>query len=241
MVTPSIDFLQPPGHKTNLIVIQFEQLKKQKDKSKKPGGSKKKDDQQESKDDSREAGASEDTEPVIGPPLANADVEPIQDTSELSEKEAAVPETVGSDESVQTPSKQTHNRQPSLSLQSQLRSSSFRRTSVSQAPTSPSLNGGRSPNLPVLSPEGDSLNEIYRKQASRLEELERENRRLAKDARENEARWKKTEEELEELRESSGEVAELKLRAGKVDAKSEEIEKLVRLLPVGIRLSRVVG
>lgn len=119
-----------------------------------------------------------------------------------------------------------------MSLQSQLRSSSFRQNSVSQTPTSPPLSGGRSPNLSVLSPEGDSLNEIYRKQASRLDELERENRRLAKDARENEARWKKTEEELEELRESSGEVAELKSRAGKVDAKSEEIDNLVRRLPL---------
>lgn len=214
------------------MVIKFEQLKKQKDKSKKPGGSKKKDAHQDSKDESPEAAASEDTEPVKGPSLSNAEDEPIQDTPEPSTKEAEVPETAGSDESAQTSSKQTHNRQPSLSLQSQLRSSSFRQTSVSQAPTSPPLNGGRSPKLPVLSPEGDSLNEIYRKQAFRLDELERDNRRLAKDARENEARWKKAEEELEELRESSGEVAELKSRAGKVDAKSEEIEKLVRRLPL---------
>ena len=173
--------------------------------------------------------------------MSNADEQPIQDKPESLEKGPSVSDTVGSDETAQTTSKKIHNRQPSLSLQSQLRSSSFRRTSVSQAPTSPPLNGGRSPNLPVLSPEGDSLNEIYRKQASRLDELEKENRRLAKDARENEARWKKTEEELEELRESSGEVAELKLRAGKVDAKSEEIEKLVRLRPSGcdfVRLSR---
>lgn len=214
------------------MVIKFEQLKKQKDKSKKPGGSKKKDAQQDSKDESPEAATSEDTEPVKGPSLSNAEDEPIQDTPEPSEKEAEVPETAGSYESAQTSSKQTHNRQSSLSLQSQLRSSSFRQTSGSQAPTSPSLNDGRSPKLPVLSPEGDSLNEIYRKQAFRLDELERDNRRLAKDARENEARWKKTEEELEELRESRGEVAELKSRVGKADAKSEEIEKLVRRLPL---------
>lgn len=170
--------------------------------------------------------------------MLNEDEQPIQDKPESLEKGPGASDTVGSDETAQTTSKKIHNRQPSLSLQSQLRSSSFRRTSVSQAPTSPPLNGGRSPNLPVLSPEGDSLNEIYRKQASRLDELEKENRRLAKDARENEARWKKTEEELEELRESNGEVAELKLRAGKVDAKSEEIEKLVRLRPSGCDFMR---
>lgn len=160
----------------------------------------------------------------------------VPHTSEAKENGTEISEVTGSDEQVQTPLKQTHNRQPSLSLQSQLRSSSFRRTSVSQAPTSPPLNGSKSPILPVLSPEGDSVNEIYRKQTSRLDELERENRRLAKDARDSEARWKKTEQELEELREDSGEIAELKLRAGKADIKSEEVEKLVCGLVLGIAI-----
>ena len=79
----------------------------------------------------------------------------------------------------------------------------------------------------MLSPDGDSVTEIYRKQAARLDELERENKRLLKEAQEAEGRWKKTEEELEELREAGGELAELKARAEKIDAKNEEIEKLV--------------
>ena len=71
------------------------------------------------------------------------------------------------------------------------------------------------------------MTEIYRKQAARLDELERENKRLGKEVREADGRWKKTEEELEELREARSELAELKARAEKADAKNEEIEKLV--------------
>ena len=71
------------------------------------------------------------------------------------------------------------------------------------------------------------MTEIYRKQAARLEELEKENKRLAKEARDSEGRWRKTEEELEELREASGQVAELKSRAATADAKAEEVNKLV--------------
>ena len=130
-------------------------------------------------------------------------------------------------ETTETPTKPAHNRQPSLSLQSKMRSSSFRRSSISQAPLSPSANGTKSPILPVLSPDGDSVTEIYRKQAARLDELERENKRLVKNLSEAERRWMTTEEELEELREANGEVAELKARAEKVDAQNEEIEKLV--------------
>lgn len=146
-------------------------------------------------------------------------------------------EPVESEDSLRTPSKQTHNRQPSLSLQSKLRSSSFRRTSISQAPLSPPLNGSRSPILPVLSPEGESVNEIYRKQTSRLDELERENRRLVKEARDVETRWRKAEEELEDLRESNSEVVELRLRVGKADAKSEENEKLASISKSSIAIT----
>lgn len=72
------------------------------------------------------------------------------------------------------------------------------------------------------------MTDIYRKQATRLDELEKENRRLAKEASEAEGRWKSIEAELEELRESSPEVSELRSRAQKADAKDEEINNLVR-------------
>ena len=208
--------------KLTIFIIQFEQLKKQKEKGKKSGGGTKKDDPQEVKQEPAGAATLErneapEQEPVPGeeeqttPPLAGIEAPTIQSTTEITK----------------TPTKPAHNRQPSLSLQSKMRSSSFRRTSISQTPLSPSANGAKSPILPALSPDGDSITEIYRKQAARLDELERENKRLTKEVHEVEGRWKKTEEELEELREASGELAELKVKAEKANAKDEEIEKLV--------------
>ncbi|KAL5604760.1 hypothetical protein BROUX41_001898 [Berkeleyomyces rouxiae] len=61
--------------------------------------------------------------------------------------------------------------------------------------------------------------EIYRKQAARIEELEKENKRLSKDSADADKRWKKAEEELEDLRE-----AEDCKKEGAVDA--DEAEKL---------------
>jgi len=110
-----------------------------------------------------------------------------------------------------------------------MRSSSFRRTSIPSTPLSPTTNGSKPPNLPALNPDGDAVTEIYRKQAFRLDELERENKKLLKEVETAENRWQKTEEELEELRENSGQVAELKSRAEKADAKTEEVNKLVCL------------
>jgi len=132
-----------------------------------------------------------------------------------------------SEDAAEAPTTPPHKRQPSLSLQSKMRSSSFRRSSVSQGPLSP--NGAKSPELAVLTPDGDTVNSIYRKQAARLDELERENRRLATESQEAEKRWRHTEEELEELREASGEVAELKSGAHKAEAQMEEFNKVVRL------------
>lgn len=126
-----------------------------------------------------------------------------------------------------TPSELPRTRQPSLSLQSRMRSSSFRRTSVSQGPLSPTPNGAKSPPLGITSPDGETMTDIYRKQAARLDELEKENRRLAREASEAEGRWKSMEAELEELREASPEVAELRSRAQKADVMDEEISKLV--------------
>ena len=124
-----------------------------------------------------------------------------------------------------------HNRQPSLSLQSKMRSSSFRRASVSQGTVSPSANEMYSPDIPIPIPDGDSVNSIYRKQAARLDELEKENKRLAKEAQDYEKKWKQTEEELENLQEASGEVAELKSRVQKADSQMEEHNRIVPGIP----------
>jgi hypothetical protein len=98
-----------------------------------------------------------------------------------------------------TPRTSRHpGRQASISLQSKLRSTSFRDT----AP------GPASPSVGTL---------------QRVEELERENRRLADEVSSHESRWRRTEEELEELR------AEQATGANKqVSSLKAEIEQLKR-------------
>lgn len=131
------------------------------------------------------------------------------ETSEINNEEETVAELgAGRDE-----------RSRSLSVQSKMRSSSFRQAS---GPLSPEI---------AFSPSGDTAPDIYRKQAIRIEELERDNKRLAKEAGDAEKRWKKAEEELEDLREADGESTKGEKESG--SASSEELEKLVslRLIP----------
>lgn len=116
-------------------------------------------------------------------------------------------------------SKSSHGRQPSMSIQSKLRSEYFRKAS---GPTSP---GVTSP-VPVLSP-GEGAHEIYKKQAQRIEELERENSKLQTDSQAAETRWRKLEEELQELREADGDATELKIKAQQAERSADEVEKLV--------------
>lgn len=96
----------------------------------------------------------------------------------------------------------------SLAQQSKIRSSSFRKGSVSVPPGPLSPGPG--------SPEGATAPEIYRKQVARIEELEKENERLTKANTESEKRWKKAEGDLDDLRE-----------AGKPPGAGDEAEKLV--------------
>lgn len=124
----------------------------------------------------------------------------------------------------------SHGRQPSLSIQSKMRSSSFRKTSVSQGSVSPSPSATiKSPSLPPLSADGDSVQEVYRKQSVRIEELEKENKRLEKELEEGTGRWRKTEDQLEDLREASVDAAELKDKLDKAEQKVGEIDELVSL------------
>lgn len=85
-----------------------------------------------------------------------------------------------------------------MSLQSKLRSTSFRDTAPS--PVSPSVGS-----------------------LQRVEELERENQELAREATEYELRWRKTEEELEELREDN-----VNNQGTEVETLKAEIETLRR-------------
>src|SRR6266487_6155265 len=137
------------------------------------------------KDDTRELPKEEPKEEPAEDADANASASANGEGAENAPAE-------GSQETDKTPllSKASHGRQPSLSVQSKIRSSSFRQSSISGGPLSPSFG---------FSPEGDTAPDIHRKQAIRIEELERENKRLAKEVSDGEKRWKKAEEELEDL------------------------------------------
>ncbi|KAI9742291.1 MAG: hypothetical protein M1818_004191 [Claussenomyces sp. TS43310] len=105
-------------------------------------------------------------------------------------------------------------RQPSVSVQSKMRSSSFRQ-GANAGPLSPS---------PGFNPEeAGSAPEIYRKQAAKIDELERENKRLARAAGDAEKRWRKAEDELEDLREGEGSRPASVVQAG---GSASEVEKL---------------
>ncbi|CAK7219079.1 hypothetical protein SBRCBS47491_003722 [Sporothrix bragantina] len=91
---------------------------------------------------------------------------------------------------------------PSLSEQSRLRSTSF-------------LQGGPGPSGPLSpSADGETAADIYRKQVARIDELERQNKRLTKDAADAEKRWQKAEDALADARDGistdSPELAKLK-------------------------------
>lgn len=142
--------------------------------------------------------------------------EPTSEDANAEEpKEAEEPEIKDADETSPRVSPAPHGRQPSLSLESKIRSASFRA----------GTGGPLSPNY-GFSPEGDTAPDIYRKQAIRIEELEKENKRLAKEATDGERRWKKAEEELEEMREAEDEVAP-KAQDTSGSPASGEVEKLV--------------
>ncbi|CAK7265470.1 hypothetical protein SEPCBS119000_001528 [Sporothrix epigloea] len=93
---------------------------------------------------------------------------------------------------------------PSLSEQSRLRSTSFRHGGPGPGPGGP------------LSPsaDGETAADIYRKQVMRIEELERQNKRLVKDAADAEKRWQKAEDALADARDGASadtpELAKLK-------------------------------
>jgi peptidoglycan hydrolase CwlO-like protein len=123
-----------------------------------------------------------------------------------------------------------HTRQPSLSIQSKMRSSSFRKTSVSQGSVSPSPSSAlKSPpqSLPPLTGDGESVHEVFRKQSTKIEELEKENKRLESEIADATARWRKTEEQVEDLREASVDSVELREKLKQAEEKVAGVESLV--------------
>ena len=110
---------------------------------------------------------------------------PARKRAPKKEDTKAAPAASTSGEAPESPSKE-----PSLAEKSRMRSASFRDGSATtaQPPTSPSVN--------PRSPDGDTAPDIYRKHVARIEELEKENKRLSKEATEATRRWEKAEEEL---------------------------------------------
>ncbi|KAF2838228.1 hypothetical protein M501DRAFT_1017250 [Patellaria atrata CBS 101060] len=185
---------------------RFEQLKKQK-KGAKGGASKKKEDKTEPEAEAESSAPAEKRDDAVED-KSEEDPPPKTIEDEASEEVA---------EEISPPkSKPSHDRKVSLSVQSKARSESFRLGSNAQSLSSPILQGSG----------GDAVQDVYRKQAQRIEELEKENKRLQTESNDVQLRWRKTEEQLEELMEANGEFAELRSKADQADLRGEEIEKL---------------
>ena len=145
---------------------------------------------------------------------ADVTVEADEDASKEAEGDD---DAKDEEETVSDLSKAPRQRQhsSSISQQSKMRSSSFRSSS---GPLSPSHE---------FPPEENTAPDIYRKQAVRIEELEKENKRLAKEAGDGERRWKKAEEELEELREAEGDSSSKAKGTSSTEGSSKQLDKLV--------------
>lgn len=157
----------------------------------------------------------EDTEQQATEDAAKDEQSTHEEEPDTSTKESgdAAEEDAGSSE----PSG-NRRRQASLSVQSKMRSSTFRHSS-----------GVKSPPPVSSSPDGNTAPEVFRKQALRLEELEKENKRLENELQIADARSKRMDEQLDDLRETSGDVAELKGELSKAEKRGDEVDKLVSI------------
>ena len=168
-------------------------------------------------------GAKKKEEKTEAPAETQAEIEALIESAKAEEElDEAAPEAVEATSAPQAPDeddeepsdlpvpKVSHGRKPSIAVESRQRSESFYRSGTAGTPISPG----------PLSPGGGITSEVYREQAQRIEELERDNRRLTTEVEENQNKWRKGEEELEELREGRGDVA-LAVEKGK------EADKLV--------------
>jgi hypothetical protein len=162
------------------------------------------------KDDTKD----EEENPEVTSPTAEEQAgpseQPSTDVPEEKEEEVAAADNdkaVDDDKTDETSPSST----PSLAQQSKLRSTSFRAGAAGTTSPGP------------FSPEGETAPDIYRKQVARIEELEKENKKMLKDFADSEKRWKKAEDELAELREGDGE-------ASTKSHNNDEVEKLVRVM-----------
>ncbi|KAF1849472.1 M protein repeat protein-like protein [Cucurbitaria berberidis CBS 394.84] len=195
---------------------RVEQMKKQ--KAKKAGGAKKK----ESKTEESKTEAPAEAEAEASTTPAKAETKPEEVATEPVEATSASPGPVEDDEepsSLPVP-KPSHGRKLSVAVESRQRSESFYRSGAAATPISPN----------PLSPSGGVTSEVYREQAQRIEELEKDNKRLAGEVEDSENKRRKGEEELEELREGRGDVALAVAKGKEADQLKSEVESLKRQL-----------
>ncbi|KAH7325797.1 hypothetical protein B0I35DRAFT_457191 [Stachybotrys elegans] len=139
--------------------------------------------------------------------------------TEQAEPEAAPASDKPDDETPGEASPSSPPATPSLAAQSKMRSTSFRAGIASGSAIVPPG---------PFSPEGDTAPDIYRKHVAKIEELEKENKRLAKESADAEKRWKKAEEELADLREADGDASAKTGVDGDAEKLKSEIASLQR-------------
>ena len=158
-----------------------------------------------------------------------APVEEPNETAEVGiddqtvEAEAA-PDDTSTHALVDDGERPTLAREPSASAQSKQRSESFR-----QGSTLPTVGTDLKASASATSPQSE-VQELYRKQAARIEELEQESKASKDRQEEAAARLEKAEEELEGLREGSGDVAELRSKAKDAERLETELAAVRREL-----------
>lgn len=136
---------------------------------------------------------------------------PTDDTTPAAAEDA---EQQGEDKDKDTADPAEASQEPSESQQSRQRSKSFKTGDAGTSSTSPSA----------------EVQELYRKQAARIEELEKENKEFKGSQDDGAARLAKAEEELESLRESTSDVAELRSKAKDSEKTSTELASVQRQL-----------
>jgi hypothetical protein len=175
--------------------------------------------------------AAEKKEETAEKPTVPEDKRVVEDQPKVDDVAVPVPAAEESkpaeepvEESASQASTTTHGRKPSVSVQSKMRSSSFR-----QSISSPVISPG-SLKMPIFNPDEDNAHEIFRKQSARIEELEKENKRVLKEIGDIEKKWKKAEEELEDLREADAPEKAPALVPTTPASSDEGIERLVSMV-----------
>lgn len=187
---------------------QYEQLKKQKAKENKKGGGKKKAD--------KAAADAKTGEPVPAEEDADdaAAAEPTTTEGDENTEATSAPNADDEEKGGDATESAEASQEPSESQQSKQRSESFKKGDAGGSSSSPSA----------------EVQELYRKQAARIEELEKENKDFKSSQEESAARLAKSEEELESLRESTSDVAELRSKAKESEKISTELASVQRQL-----------